>query len=521
MGPSLRGTARGAPRLPALIGALALLLSSCSLGGTGSLEQGRNQDRPAPRVGRPLQPVPDVEPAGFTTPPPGRGLSRYQRQGLSWKSCKQDLQCTTVLVPLDYRNPDGVAITLSLAKRPATDARRLGSLFINPGGPGGSGVDYVDYFQRKGLEGYDIVGWDPRGVGRSTPVSCSAVDLDRYLSLDVSPDTAREQSDLLDADREFGLACLATSGPLLKHVSTVEVARDLDLLRGLLGDEKATFYGASYGTQIGATYAELFPRRAGRMVLDGAVNLTDDTSVTQAQGFERALRGFADWCVARKCSLGATTSDVLRSVVALWQRLDSDPLRVGRRELSQQHAVAGVVGVLYANTDGYRYLLQALSTAIDRKDGRLLLLSADQLNERNSRGEYGQVNYGFPAVRCLDQQDLGVQGELELARAASAKAPTVGPFFGADLVCPMWPVAAVPELAIDGAGAAPILVVGTTGDPATPYEYAQRMAKQLKSAVLLTYKGSGHTAYGQSACVQQRVTEYLVRAIVPRDGSTC
>ena len=516
MGRSPGRTFAGAVRAVALVSALALVASSCSALG-GSSDSGA----PLPSQGRPLRVVPDVEVAGFTAPPPGIGLARYANQSLSWKGCKVDLQCATALVPLDYREPDGQAITLALAKRPATASKRLGTLFVNPGGPGGSGVDFVGSFGRQGLEGYDLVGWDPRGVGSSTPVSCPGADLDRLLSMDISPDDAKEQSALVEADRELGQDCLKKSGPLLEHVSTLEGARDLDLLRGLVGDDKLNLYGASYGTQIGATYAQLFGSRVGRMVLDGAVNITEDTSVSQAQGFDRALGAFATWCAGQRCTLGATKGEVLQSVASLWSRLDGAPLRVGTRKLTQQLAVAGVVRVLYANSDAYKFLLQALQTAIDDRNGRLLLLLADQLNDRDPRGGYGQINYAFPAVRCLDRQDRGVQGEIELAERATATAPTVGLFFGPDLQCPMWPVAAVPKVKLVGADAPPIVVIGTTGDPATPYEYAVSMARQLRSGVLLTFKGQGHTAYGQSACVQQRVVAYLVDGAVPRDGSSC
>ncbi|MBA3529019.1 MAG: alpha/beta fold hydrolase [Propionibacteriaceae bacterium] len=518
MGRPTRTTLRSAHRLGITACVLLVLASGCSLVSTEP--PGRNES-PSFSDGRPLRPIPKVRPDGFSDPPDGRGLSRYQVQQLDWRPCDKGLQCATALVPLNYSQPDGSAITLALAKRPATGTAKLGSLFINPGGPGGSGVNYVGYFKYRGLENYDIVGWDPRGVGRSTPVDCSGEDLDSYVSMDISPDDTREESALIEANRELGLACLKRSGVLLQHVSTAEVARDLDLLRGLVGEDKTNFFGTSYGTQIGATYAELFPTRVGRMVLDGAVNITDDKSVTQAQGFDRALGAFANWCAGRDCELGKTRAEVLQSIVALWTRLDGDPIKVGGRRLTQQLAVAGVVGVLYANQDAYKYLLQALRNAIEDDDGRFLLFLADQLNRRNDRGEFGQLVYAFPAVRCLDQADSGIRGELDAAAAASEKAPTVGPFFGPDLVCPMWPVAAVEKMRLTGAGAPPIVVIGTTGDPATPYEFAVGMANQLESGVLVTFKGRGHTAYRQSGCVQQLVIRYLNQGVVPPDKSSC
>lgn len=549
---ALRGRLRGV----AAAAALALVLAACS---TGSTSPGPSAATPAPTGGsaasppdgtgtpsatstgnptatgagtsgstpsavpsaRPLEAVPVVRPVGFADPPPGSGLARYRDQRLGWTSCSQGRQCARVLVPLDYDHPDGTAITLALARKVGTGTHHLGSLFIDPGGPGGSGIDYLSSFSAKGLEDYDVVGFDPRGVGQSTPVECTGADLDSFLTLDISPDTPQEQDTLVAADRDFGRDCLKESGPLLQHVSTVEVARDLDLLRGLVGDRTLSYFGASYGTQIGATYAQLFPARVGRLVLDGAVDITGDTSVSQAQGFERALGAFADWCVARSCSLGHTRPEVLAAVARLWTGLDAKPIAVGSRQLTQQLAVAGVVDILYADQRGYPYLLQALQQAIEQTDGRALLFYADQLNSRDDQGHYGQSNYAFPAIRCLDQRDRGVQGEIAAARQASTKAPTVGSFFGPDLQCALWPVAAVPPLELVGAGAAPIVVIGTTLDPATPYEYAVGMARQLRSGVLVTFKGRGHTAYGKSPCVQKLVVGYLVDGRVPADGSTC
>jgi pimeloyl-ACP methyl ester carboxylesterase len=298
------------------------------------------------------------------------------------------------------------------------------------------------------------------------------------------------------------------------------VARDLDLLRSLARDDRLNFFGASYGTQIGATYAQLFPRRVGRLVLDGAVNITDDRSVTQAQGFDRALASFATWCAGRRCALGSTQPAVLQSVAGLLGRLDTAPLPVADRQLTQQLAVGGVINALYANSAAYPFLSQALQAAING-NGRQLLRSADGLNHRDTRGGYGQINYAFPSVRCLDSADLGLQREVALAAAASKKAPTLGPFIGAEVQCAMWPVAAVPKLELTAAGAPPILVIGTTLDSATPYEHAVSMAKRLRSGVLLTFEGQGHTAYGQSGCVQRRVELYLRDGVVPKAGTRC
>jgi pimeloyl-ACP methyl ester carboxylesterase len=497
---------------------VVLLLASCAV----TPPEPPKLDRAALASSRrPLQAVPDVRPAGFSEPPPGTGLARYTSQRLAWQPCEHNLQCAAVLVPLDYSTPDQTAISLALTKKPATGNRRLGSLFINPGGPGGSGRAFVTYFPSKGLPDYDIIGWDPRGVGASTPVICAGADLDQYLSMDASPDNDGELATLIEANRTFGRSCLASSGVLLQHVSTVEVARDLDLLRALVGDDKLNFYGASYGTDIGATYAQLFGTRVGRMVLDGAVDITGKSSTSQAQGFDRALGAFARWCAGRECELGTTQEAVEHSIAAFWATLDSHPMRVGRRQLTQQLGVAGVLTVLYENADGYPILLKALTQALVYRDGRILLALADRQNQRDQNGGYGQINEAFPAVECLDTKDRGLQGEIDKEARTDQKAPIFGPVLGPNLLCPMWPVAARPGPKIVAAQAPPIVVIGTTGDPATPYEDAVAMSKQLKSGVLVTFHGVGHTAYDQSACVHDLVVRDFEQGVLPRPGTSC
>lgn len=512
---------------------MVVLVSGCTLVPV-KLPFGSRGNSPAPSPtnssaaspkpdGRPVQPVPDVRPAGFISPPPGEGLQRYRDQRLAWSDCGKGLQCATTYAPLDYAKPDGEAITLALAKRPATAEPRAGTLFINPGGPGGSGVDYVGYFDAKGLERYDIVGWDPRGTGASTPVKCAnGPAMDAYTSVDVSPDDAGEEQALEQAQIDFGRGCLARSGPLLEHISTTETVQDLNLLRQLVGDEKLSYFGSSYGTKIGALYAQLYPRQVGRMVLDGAVNITKKKDVSQLDGFERALENFAAWCAGRQCKLGHTKSEVLDAIGKLLLRLDTQPIKGGRAELTQQLGLTGILAVLYENEKAWRYLQQALELAAFDGDGRYLMYFADQYNQRDRNGTYGQLQFSFPAIRCLGSEDVSVAKAQREAKEEAKRASTLGPFSGADLVCPLWPVAPAPdEPTIVGKGAAPILVVGTTGDPATPYEYAQRMARQLDSGHLLTLNGQGHLGYGQSPCIQRYVQSYLLEGDVPADGTRC
>jgi pimeloyl-ACP methyl ester carboxylesterase len=513
---------------------LSALLAACSFGGSpppASAPAASSTTTaptptgtpPLPSKGRPLSEVPDVRPPGFTDPPAGSGLDRYHNQRLAWAPCSKELVCASALAPLDYDEPDGTAVTLALAKRAATGDHQLGTLFINPGGPGGSGRNYVTYFNARGLEGYDVVGWDPRGVGGSTPVRCfGAADYDRFLSVDVSPDNAAERRTLTAETYAFGQSCLARSGALLEHVSTETTVRDLDLLRTLVGDPQLHYFGASYGTKIGALYAQLYPKRVGRMVLDGAVNLGGQ-SLSQIRGFERALEHFAAWAAepAQQQPLGASKAAVLDEVQALLEGLDARPLQVpGGRALSQQQGVSGTLNSLYGRGD-WAPLLKAL-TAARRGDGQPLLKLADEGNYRGPDGSYGQINDAFPAVRCQDSRASSVRAAERSAKQQAKRAPILGPLSGPDLVCPLWPVAPAPkEPRITAKGAAPIVVVGTTGDPATPYENAEGMARQLDSGVLVTLEGEGHTGYSQSPCVRSSVNAYLVGGVVPSDGTRC
>lgn len=476
----------------------------------------------SPTVARSSVPMPSVSPKGFRNPPPGLGMARYVDQEVNWQSCGARVECAEVAVPLDHARPDDVAITLAV-KRSRGGAGVQGSLFLNPGGPGGSGWSMVEGYAGAFEGQFDVVGWDPRGVGRSTPVQCAnGSALDSFYGLDSTPDDATERAALVDGTRTFALSCLQRSGRLLEHVSTVETVKDLDLLRQIVGDEKLYFLGFSYGTRIGATYAELFGRNVGRMVLDSAVNITEDTSIIQAKGFDRSLEHFAAWCAAGNCEFGSSQQAVIKRITSFWDSLDAKPLRVGSRELTQSLAVLGVLTPLYQDESVWPLLRQAIGQGL-AGDGTALLSFADSYNQRSRSGSYGQMLFAFNAVRCLDEGDPGIAGVEQEAASDAAKAPVFGRYLGPDLVCPLWPVAAQPPLGrITGPGAPPILVVGTTGDSATPYEYARWMADQLESGVLLTYEGEGHGAFGGSnECVNRTVMGYLARGAIPSEGTVC
>jgi pimeloyl-ACP methyl ester carboxylesterase len=476
----------------------------------------------------PLQPLPAAVPAP---------LARYYAQRIDWQSCDHGFECGTLKVPVDYEHPDGGDLSLTAVRRPADAAggqQRLGSLLLNPGGPGGSAVSYVESvagsYQPVVRAAYDLVGLDPRGVGRSSPVSCLSGDrMDAFAAVDTTPADQARTDQLVAADKEFAAACEQHSGALLGHVSTVEAARDMDVLRALLGDERLNYVGKSYGTLLGATYAGLFPSRVGRMVLDGAMDPSLDALTgnrTQAGGFETAWGSFAKDCVSRAdCPVGSTEQQAGQQLDALLDSLDGKPLPADSgRPLTRALAVTGVIQAMYAEFL-WPQLRSALAAA-KSGDGKPLLHLSDSYYERSADGGYPNLMFANMAVNCLDlpapfSSPADVAAAVPAFRQAS-------PHFGRDmawmaLTCGYWPVRATgAPHTVRAAGAAPIVVVGTVRDPATPYAWARSLAGQLESGRLVTYEGDGHTAYGRgNDCVDSAVNHYLLEGKSPAAGLSC
>ncbi|GGB26804.1 proteinase [Flexivirga endophytica] len=464
-------------------------------------------------------------------------LSKFYDQQLKWTDCG-DAKCADLTVPVDYAKPGGPTIKLAIDKVPATGDKK-GSLVVNPGGPGGSGVDYAaaaasGYVVSKDVRSsYDVVGFDPRGVQRSAPITCYGdAQMDRYLAADPTPDDAAEQQQAAKDSRAFGDACVAKTGNLIKHVSTVEVAKDMDVLRAALGDDKLNYLGKSYGTFIGSTYADLFPKHVGRFVLDGVVppDITGtQMGLGQAKGFEQATRSYVRDCVASgSCPLGANVDDGMARIRSFLKQVDAKPLKVTGEgdvhKLTEGWATMGIAQAMY-DKGSWPTLTDAFRSALNGNGNKLMAL-ADQYAERSSDGSYsGNIMQVINAVNCLDR---GGSSDLETyrddAKTFAKAAPTWGPMLAwGGLACGEWPVKATgkPER-VTAKGSGPILVVGTTRDPATPYEWAQRLAKELDNGHLLTYDGDGHTAYKMgSSCVDGVVDDYLVKGTVPAAGKAC
>jgi pimeloyl-ACP methyl ester carboxylesterase len=463
------------------------------------------------------------------------GLAAYYDQRLSWRDCGGGFQCSTLLVPVDYAHPATAAIRIAVIRRPAGDpAHRLGSLLVNPGGPGGSGIGYArsadQIVSAALLAQYDLVGFDPRGVGQSAPVQClNDQQMDAFVGTVPDPQNQAEQDQVVNEAKLLASECATRSTQLLGHVSTVEAARDMDVLRQALGDAKLTYLGKSYGTFLGATYADLFPSKVGRLVLDGALDPRLDASqlgLQQAAGIELAMRSFLADCVKRSdCPLSGDATAAEAQVGSLLTSIRARPIRGdGVRSVDVALAETGMIAALYTDTT-WPFLRLSLKLAL-QGDGRGLLQLADSYDDRGPDGHYQSnelaANY---AVNCLDRPDVTSVADVQAQVPAYTRA---SPLFGAglawgDLPCAYWPVKATGRPhAITAAGAAPILVVGTIRDPATPYAWAQGLASQLASATLLTFNGDGHTAYRRgSSCIDSAVDGYFLRGVRPSAGLTC
>ncbi|MEH3032495.1 MAG: alpha/beta hydrolase [Aeromicrobium erythreum] len=461
------------------------------------------------------------------------GLARFYDQKLEWTDCEQ-ARCTWVRVPVDYEKPDGATLRLRVKSFAATgDGRKV--LFVNPGGPGGSAVDFAGTMaQSLGKDvrdQYAVVGVDPRGVGLSTPVRClSDTAFDRYVASDPSPDDAAEEREAVEQGRRFGEACAKnTPNDLAGHVSTAEAARDMDVVRALLGQRRLDWFGASYGTQLGATYATLFPTKVGRMVLDGATDPSAgpiDSSLGQAKGFQSALEAYVRSCVRQaSCPLGRDADAGLDRIAAFVDGLDEKPLATGTdRKLTEGRAFYGIAVTLY-NQQNWPTLTQALQKAF-AGDGSALLQLNDFYFDRQPDGRFksnsGQV---IGAVSCDDTKDRPTLAQVvkELPRFEKAS-PVFGRALGFGAAsCATWPLpATTPQPALDAKGSPPIVVIGTTNDPATPYAYAGKMAKALGTGVLVTREGEGHTAYlSGNQCIKTLVDRFFADGDVPKNGTTC
>jgi len=452
-------------------------------------------------------------------------LATLQSQTLNWAPCNGGFQCAQFHVPVDYSHIDNNTFTLQVIKHVAnTPAKRLGSLIMNPGGPGGSGIQYVeaaDSIVSRSIENvYDLIGFDPRGVNLSQPIRClTDPQEDYFLGGDGSVQTPADLASAINSAKLMASACAMSAGNRLGHYSTLETARDMELLRILLKEPKLNYIGKSYGTFLGTLYAALYPKTTGRMVLDGAVDPNipvRDQNIAQAVGFDTALKSF----------VAANPSFSIKQLKVFLQSARTKPL-VDRnhRQLSESLAVTGIAASLYDPTDGWPLLAKALSEAFTNKNPFGFFLLADSYNERNKDGHYVSNQTDIAEiVSCLDFKDSRSLSQMQAdAKNFAAAAPIFGPYLAfSGLPCMYWQAKPVVAPSLIHLASNPLLIIGTTRDPATPYQWAVGLHKVLLNSTLITLNGDGHTGANRgSTCVDKAMNRYLLTGKPPTRDMTC
>jgi pimeloyl-ACP methyl ester carboxylesterase len=471
-------------------------------------------------------------------------LSAYENQKLEWSTCYEDFECTDLRVPIDYADLTIGTFKIAVLRYKAQDQeKRIGSLIVNPGGPGGSGVDYAYnaefVFDPDVLDRYDIVGFDPRGVNRSVPIKClSNSETDESYASDAKPDTEAELEKALADSQDFINKC-EEKNEYLNHFSTAEAARDMDILRAALGDKKINYFGKSYGTYLGTLYAQFFPEKVGRMVLDGAVdpNISIlEQNISQAKGFDEALNAFlADCANQDDCPLPANPQEATAEIITIFTKSAVNPLprktkvENDDRVATESLIVLGTASALYDDVDGWPKLRTAFLEA-QRGFGDTFLDLADQYTGRSSDGTYDANELDSGAIiDCLDWPDTrSIEKTKSDAKLFSDVAPIFGPYLAyTNISCKYLTPPEKDKFTrtvnnITSIKAAPIIVIGTTRDPATPYDWAVGLHKIFKTSKLISLDADGHTGQGRgSACVDDAVDAYLLQSKTPKENLTC
>jgi len=465
---------------------------------------------------------------------PDQPLAKFYDQDLDWRNCG-NAECARVEVPLDYQDPSGPTIELSITMVPARK-KSIGALLVNPGGPGGSAFDYAkaaDFIVSPAIrDAFDIVGVDPRGVGGSEPVECLTDEqIDAIFAADGTPDEPSEERQLIRDSQSIADSCARNATDIWRHMDTVSTARDMDIVRSALNQSVLNYLGKSYGSSIGATYAELFPQRVGRMVLDGALPVglsQEEITFGQAVAFEKGLANFAEFCAeSDECPFSGGSGEVLTQLRTFLAALDRESLATqDGRELTESLATYAVLSFLYFPETDYPRLQRALRQAVNDDDGTALLALVDERVNRAPDGRYlDNSTDAFYAVSCADMPYGGTaQDTARLADEWSVDAPTFGSALAwGMLVCADWPAPAAERIGTTTAeGSPPILVVSTAGDTATPHQWGIDLAQTLSDGHLVTWDAYNHTAYLEgSTCVDRAVDAYLLAGELPPADLVC
>lgn len=464
-------------------------------------------------------------------------LVDYYNQELAWQDCYEDFQCTTLDVPVDYSDLTVGTFEISVLRYLAADQKnRIGSLVVNPGGPGSSGVNYAynaEYlFSPDITDRYDIVGFDPRGVAESAPIRClTDSEIDENYAADAKPDNASELREAIKETKKYVEKCLDQNKHLTSF-STANAARDMDVLRAALGDEKLNYMGKSYGTFMGSLYAQLFPDKIGRVVLDGAIDPTIsqyDQVLTQAMSFDNALDQFLQECEKFKnCSLPTKVDQARKAIISLLATTAKKPIPLknpdgDKRQVTETLLMLGMAEAFYDSEEGWPILRKAFGE-IKLGYGDTMIKLADNYSGRQRDGSYRSNEFDSGSIiDCLDFSDTRtVEDMTEDSKEISKLAPVFGPYLGyAGLTCKYLP-ATTPVTITSISVEAPILIIGTTRDPATPYAWAVALQKIIANSQLMTLVGDGHTGHNRgSACIDNAVDDYYLKGLLPAKNLRC
>ena len=450
---------------------------------------------------------------------------------ISWDSCGDGLECGYVDVPIDYADVNSQTTSLYVVKHSATDiSARIGSLLVNPGGPGFGGSylaeSAANIYSPAILDSFDIIGWDPRGTGKSVPAIDCTDDYDYFFaSGDMTPDTEQERADIVASAEEFTQACFDNSGDILPYAGTNNVARDMDMIRRALGENKISYFGFSYGSELGATWTTMFPDTVRAAVLDGASDPNADDLVgtlQQNKGFEESIATFLANCSDDSSCAFHNDGNAEGAFDDLMEQLDENPISTsgGRPDLTRAMALTAVAQAMYSDSY-WSYLEDALASA-QVGNGTDLLSLYDKYFQRQADGTYGNELEAFVNILCADNPDrMTVEEADELVPQYQANAPRFSPGTTGDYTCTFWPQAIDPRIKITGNGAGPIVVIGTTGDAATPLASTRNMVKALQEGRLIVVTAEQHTGYNVNSCVNDAVDSYLIDLQAPDGELDC
>ena len=498
-------------------GILLLLLTAVGMSAAGCAHSGAADGIRPHSVSAPMPKIP-------------AGLEKFYTQSIRWKDCGENLKCAKVTVPLDYRNPAGQTIKIAVKKRLAA-GKAIGSLLVNPGGPGGSGQEMAagakEYFSDSILHSFDVLGFDPRGVGQSSPVDClSDLDLGKILEASYPQDEAGEAQKTADV-KKIVAGCKEKSGALLGFVGTENAARDMDVIRHTAGDPRLYYVGYSYGTSLGGTYARLFPENVGRMVLDGAVSPSAtefEKNSAQLKGFENSLDAYLKDCLSapKLCPFKGSVEQARQKIKYILKSALRTPIPTSdpNRPATQSALMYGIITALYDNKL-WPLLSQAFDSVLKNKGADAMMFLFDAYT---GRGADGFKNNSMEANWAITCADTPAGGDARDWKEKSAQLAKISPVFGEiqgydEEICANWPYRAKQrQEKYHVSLSAPVVVVGTTGDPATPYQWPKEFAADLSNSVLITWEGQGHTAYGRSTeCVRKPIDKYLLEGTVPEN----